>query len=145
MTFQNILTDLKNRKFYPLYLLHGEESYYIDEVSDYIEKNTLSDPEKSFNQTSLYGKETDCMTIVNHAKRYPMMAEYQVLLIKEAQSLDWNKSGADLLQSYLEQPLSSTILVFCYKYAKFDKRKKAYKLFDGKGDRKSVGEGNGVS
>src|SRR5690606_10926278 len=81
----------------------------------------------------LYGKETDFMTIVNHAKRYPMMAEYQVVLIKEAQSLDWNKSGADLLQSYLEQPLSSTILVFCYKYAKFDKRKKAYKLFDGKG------------
>lgn len=133
MTFQNVLADLKNRKFHPVYLLHGEESYYIDEVSDYIEKNILSDPEKSFNQTILYGKETDFMTIVNHAKRYPMMAEYQVVLIKEAQSLDWNKGTVDLLQSYLEHPLVSTILVFCFKYTKFDKRKKIYKLFDTKG------------
>lgn len=133
MTFQNILADLKNRKFSPIYLLHGEESYYIDEISDYIEKNVLSEAEKGFNQTILYGKDTDFITIVNNAKRYPMMAEYQVLLIKEAQSLDWNKGSVDLLQSYLEQPLKSTILVFCYKYAKFDKRKKVYKSMDSKG------------
>src|SRR5690606_14352098 len=133
MTFQNIIFDLKNRKFSPIYLLNGEEPYYIDEVSDYIEKYVLSEPEKGFNQTVLYGKETDFITIVNNAKRYPMMAEYQVVLIKEAQNLEWNKTSVDLLQSYLEQPLKSTILVFCYKYAKFDKRKKIYKLFDSKG------------
>lgn len=133
MTFPNIISDLKNRKFSPLYLLHGEEPYYIDEVSDYIEKKVLSEAEKGFNQTILYGKETDFITIVNNAKRYPMMAEYQVVLIKEAQSLEWNRESVEILQSYLEQPLKSTILVFCYKYAKFDKRKKVYKIFDSKG------------
>src|SRR5690606_3535126 len=133
MTFPNIISDLKNRKFSPLYLLHGEEPYYIDEVSDYIEKKVLSEAEKGFNQTILYGKETDFITIVNNAKRYPMMAEYQVVLIKEAQSLEWNRESVEILQSYLEQPLKSTILVFCYKYAKFDKRKKVYKIIDSKG------------
>jgi len=133
MTFQNIISDLKNRKFSPIYLLHGEEPYYIDEVSDYIEKHVLSEPEKGFNQTILYGKDTDFITIVNNAKRYPMMAEYQVVLIKEAQSLEWNKESVEILQSYLEQPLKSTILVFCYKYAKFDKRKKVCKIIDSNG------------
>jgi len=133
MTYQNIITDLKNRKFSPIYLLNGEEPYYIDDVSNYIEKHVLSEPEKGFNQTVLYGKETDFITIVNNAKRYPMMAEYQVILIKEAQHLEWNKESVNILQSYLEAPLKSTILVFCYKYAKFDKRKKIYKAFDSKG------------
>jgi len=133
MTFQNIINDLKNRKFCPIYLLNGEESYYIDTVSNYIEKYALSEAEKGFNQTVLYGKEADFITIVNNAKRYPMMAEYQVVLVKEAQNLEWNKDSVEVLQAYLEQPLKSTILVFCYKYAKFDKRKKVYKLIDSKG------------
>lgn len=134
MTFQNILTDLKSRKYAPFYLLHGEESFFIDQVTDYIDENVLSEAERGFNQTVLYGKETDFTTIVNSAKRYPMMAEYQVIIIKEAQSLDWNREAAvSVLYGYLENPLSSTILVFDYKHGKFDKRKKAYKLFQKKG------------
>ncbi len=139
MNIQELVKDLKNRKFKPVYLLHGEESYYIDKVSDYIEKYALSDAEKSFNQTILYGKETDVMTILNSAKRFPMMSEYQVVLVKEAQELKWGKDGEsdkkvlDPLLSYLENPLQSTILVFCYKHGKFDKRKKTYKAIDKKG------------
>lgn len=134
MTFQNILSELKSRKYSPFYLLHGEESFFIDQITDYIEENVLSEAERSFNQTVLYGKETDFITIVNSAKRYPMMAEYQVILIKEAQSLDWNRDAAvAVLHSYLENPLSSTIIVFDYKYGKFDKRRKTYKLFQNKG------------
>lgn len=134
MTFQNILSDLKNRKFAPIYLLHGEESYYTDRIADYIDDHVLSEAEKGFNQTILYGKETDFITIVNSAKRYPMMAEYQVLLIKEAQSLEWNRDAAvEVLIRYLENPLNSTILVFDFKHGKFDKRKKVYKLFQNKG------------
>ncbi|MEO8794620.1 MAG: DNA polymerase III subunit delta [Daejeonella sp.] len=139
MNIQELVKDLKNRKFKPVYLLHGEESYYIDKVSNYIEKNALSDAEKGFNQTILYGKETDVMTILNAAKRFPMMSEYQVVLVKEAQELKWGKDGdsdkkvLDPLLSYLENPLQSTILVFCYKHGKFDKRKKTYKAIDKKG------------
>lgn len=134
MTFQNIIADLKARKYAPFYLLHGEESFYIDQVTDYIEENVLSEAERGFNQTILYGKETDFITIVNAAKRYPMMAEYQVILIKEAQSLEWNKDAAvSVLHGYLENPLNSTIIVFDYKHGKFDKRKKVYKLFQNKG------------
>lgn len=134
MTFQNILADLKAKKYAPLYLLHGEESFFIDQITDYIEDHVLSEAEKGFNQTILYGKETDFITIVNSAKRYPMMAEYQVIIIKEAQSLDWNRDASvSVLNSYLENPLNSTILVFDYKHGKFDKRKKTYKLFQSKG------------
>lgn|SRR5690606_6333756 len=134
MTFQNILADLKSKKYAPLYLLHGEESFFIDKITEYIEKHVLSEAERGFNQTILYGKETDFITIVNSAKRYPMMAEYQVILIKEAQSLDWNReSSVAVLNAYLENPLNSTILVFDYKHGKFDKRKKTYKFFQNKG------------
>src|SRR5690606_40788422 len=100
MSFQTILSDLKNRKFYPVYLLHGEESYYIDAVSHYIAKNVLSEAEKSFNQTILYGQDTDFMTIVNNAKRYLMMADVQVGLIKEEQQLEWYKASADLVTCF---------------------------------------------
>jgi len=138
MTADDILKDLKARKFKPLYLLHGEEPYYIDLVSNYIEHKLLSDAEKGFNQTVLYGKDTDVMTVLNAAKRYPMMADYQVVLIKEAQEMKWGKDDDDKktinpLLSYLENPLPSTILVFCYKYGKFDKRKKTYKAIEKKG------------
>ncbi|HYK77928.1 MAG TPA: DNA polymerase III subunit delta [Daejeonella sp.] len=139
MNTQEILKDLKNRKFKPLYLLHGEEPYYIDLISDYIEKNVLTDAEKGFNQTILYGKDTDVQSILNAAKRFPMMSEFQVIVVKEAQDLKWSKEGdddkkaTDGLLNYLENPLQSTILVFCYKYGKFDKRKKTYKAFEKKG------------
>lgn len=138
ITADNLLTDLKNRKFKPLYLLHGEEPFYIDVLSDYIEKNILSDGEKSFNQSILYGKDSDLINIVNASKRYPMMSDYQVILVKEAQELKWgkdteDKKANDPILAYLENPLPSTILVFCFKYAKFDKRKKTYKAFEKNG------------
>lgn len=138
MTANDIIKDVKNRKFKPLYMLHGEEPYFIDQVSDYMESYILSDVEKGFNQTVLYGKDTDIMTVLNAAKRYPMMADYQVIIVKEAQEMKWgkedgDKKGINPVLSYLENPLTSTILVFCYKYGKFDKRKKAYKAIEKNG------------
>ena len=135
MAAEDILKDLKNRKYKPLYLLHGEEPYYIDLVGNYVEHKLLSEAEKGFNQTVLYGKDTDIMTVLNAAKRYPMMADYQVVLVKEAQEMKWGKDDDDKksinpLLNYLENPLPSTILVFCYKYGKFDKRKKTYKAIE---------------
>jgi len=138
MTAADILKDLKNRKYKPVYLLHGEEAYYIDLVSNYVEHQLLSEAEKGFNQTVLYGKDTELMTVLNAAKRYPMMADYQVVLVKEAQEMKWGKDDDDKksinpLLNYLENPLPSTILVFCYKYGKFDKRKKTYKAIEKNG------------
>lgn len=138
MTAAEILKDIKNHKYKPLYLLHGEEPYFIDLVSNHIEHHLLPDAEKGFNQTVLYGKDTDMMTVLNAAKRYPMMADYQVVMVKEAQDMKWGKDddgkkGIDPLLSYLEKPLASTILVFCYKYGKFDKRKKTYKAIEKSG------------
>lgn len=138
MTASDILKDLKNRKYKPIYLLHGDEPYFIDEISNYIEHQLLPEAERGFNQTVLYGKDTDIMTVLNAAKRYPMMADYQVVLIKEAQDMKWgndsdDKKGINPFLSYLENPLPSTILVFCYKYGKFDKRKKTYKAIEKNG------------
>ena len=139
MTSNDLIRDLKSRKFKPIYLLHGEESYYIDQISDYIEENVLSAAEKSFNQTIIYGKDSDPMSILNAAKRYPMMSDYQVILVKEAQDLKWgkdaddDKKSGDPLLSYFENPLPSTILVFCYRNGKFDKRKKTYKTIEKNG------------
>lgn len=133
MTAADIIKDLKAKKFKPVYLLHGEEPYYIDQVIDYMEKNVLTDMEKGFNQTVLYGKDADMATILNAAKRYPMMSDYQLIIVKEAQDLKWGKESdgsnkeAEFVQNYFERPLESTILVLGYKYANFDKRKKLYK------------------
>jgi DNA polymerase-3 subunit delta len=138
MTADDILKDLKNRKYKPLYLLHGDEPYFIDQVSNFAEHQLLPEAEKGFNQTVLYGKDTDIMTVLNAAKRYPMMADYQVVLVKEAQDMKWGRDDDDKksinpLLNYLENPLPSTILVFCYKYGKFDKRKKTYKAIEKNG------------
>ncbi len=118
MKFNEIITDLKNKIYYPVYFLTGEEPFYIDEISSYIEKNVLSEDEKEFNQTVIYGRETDVPTIVSYAKRFPMMSNYQVVIVKEAQQI--NK--IEELAPYIENPLKSTLLVICYKYRKFDKR-----------------------
>jgi DNA polymerase-3 subunit delta len=136
-SYTEILSDLKKRKFAPVYLLHGEEPYYIDLVSDHIESTVLNDMEKGFNQTVLYGRDTDITTVLNASKRYPMMSDYQVVIVKEAQDLKFgkedDKKGMDPFLLYLEQPLQSTLLVLCYKYARFDKRKKIYKAIEKKG------------
>src|SRR5690606_5218474 len=126
MDANKIVADIKNKKLKPVYLLHGEEPYYIDLVSDTIEEQVLADAQKGFDQTVLYGKDTDFVTIVNAAKRYPMMSEYQVIIVKEAQNLKWKDDS--LLLSYLENPMPSTVLVLAHKHAKFDKRKKLYKV-----------------
>ncbi|PST81921.1 DNA polymerase III subunit delta [Pedobacter yulinensis] len=134
MTAAEIIKELKARKFRPVYLLHGEEPYYIDELTTYIEQQVLSDAEKGFNQTVLYGKDTDMATVLNAAKRYPMMSDYQVVIVKEAQELKWSDSKAEeFVLAYFEKPLASTILVLAYKYANFDKRKKIYKAIDKNG------------
>ena len=103
MNFEQILNDLKNKIYYPAYFLAGEESYYIDEISDYIEDNVLTDVEKEFNQTVIYGRETDVQSIISNAKRYPMMANYQVVIVKEAQEI---KNIDELLPSRLVKKVS---------------------------------------
>lgn len=136
MTVSDLIKDIKARKFKPVYLLHGEEPYYIDQVVHYMEANILNDMEKGFNQTVLYGKDTDMATVMNAAKRYPMMSDYQLVIVKEAQDLKWAKetegSGkqAEFVLNYFEKPMPTTILVLAYKYANFDKRKKIYKAID---------------
>lgn len=125
MTFETILADLKNKIYKPIYLLFGEESYFIDEISNYISKNVLNESEKSFNQTVLYGKDSTVKDIIELCRRFPMMANYQVVIIKEAQDL---KNFKDL-DVYVEKPLSSTILVLNFKYTKkIDKRIRLYNL-----------------
>ncbi len=120
ITYEQILKDLKDKKYHPVYFLMGEEPYYIDVISDYIQQNILDEMQREFDQTVLYGKETDMRTVINAAKRYPMMAKYQVVIVKEAQLIkDW-----DNIVFYLQKPLNSTVLVLCYKYGVPDGRKK---------------------
>lgn len=119
-----IVNDIKAGKIWPIYFLMGEEPYYIDKLSDYIEQNILSEEEKSFNQTVLYGRDVTVEDIISAAKRYPMMAERQVIIVKEAQDLT---KTIDKFESYSENPMPSTVLVICYKYKTLDKRKKVTK------------------
>ncbi len=120
LTYQQIIKDLKAKKYQPIYFLHGTESYFIDSIANYIEKNVLTEGEKSFNQTVLYGKEIDHKQVTDTARRYPMMASHQVVIVKEAQEMRTLKE----LQSYVEKPLDTTILVLCHKHKKFDGRTK---------------------
>lgn len=115
----------------PIYFLMGEEPYYIDKISKYISDNVLTEDEKGFNQMVLYGKDTSVDEVVANAKRFPMMAEYQVVIVKEAQHLS---RTIENLVSYAENPQPTTILVLCYKYKKLDKRKKLYKAIQKKGE-----------
>ena len=121
---KSIINDIKNGNTKPIYFLMGEEPYYIDGISKYIEKNVLSEEEKGFNQMVLYGRDVSVEDIVSNAKRYPMMAEKQVVIVKEAQDL--SRTIENLL-SYAENPQPTTILVICYKYKTLDKRKKLAK------------------
>lgn len=129
MDFETIMQNLKKKVYHPIYLLQGEEPYFIDQVSNFIEKNVLPEEEKGFNQTVFYGKDTETRTIAEASLRYPMMAEKQVIIVKEAQSL---KKIEDLAP-YAEHPLSSTILVLNYKYKTLDARTKLYKAIKSKG------------
>lgn len=120
ITYEQILSDLHRKSYSPIYLLMGEEAYYIDQITDYIQNEILDESQREFDMTVVYGKDTDMTTIINVAKRYPMLSPYQVVIVKEAQMIkDW-----DSLQFYIQKPLSTTILVFAFKYGTPDKRKK---------------------
>jgi DNA polymerase-3 subunit delta len=123
-TTNQLITDIKEGKIAPIYFLMGEEAYYIDAISDYIESNVLAEDEKGFNQMVLYGKDVSVQDIVSNAKRYPMMAERQVIIVKEAQNLI---KTIEQLVDYAKNPQPTTVLVFNYKYKTLDKRKALYK------------------
>lgn len=125
-----IVNDIKNGRISPIYFLMGEEPYYIDKLSEYIEQNILTEEERGFNQSILYGRDVTIEDIISTAKRYPMMAEKQVVIIKEAQELI---RSIEKLESYADNPMSSTVLVFCYKYKTLDKRKRICKLLSANG------------
>lgn len=127
VTYEEILSDLKKKIYKPVYFLAGEEPYYIDLITDHIEEKVLSDSEKAFNQVIYYGESTSVPSIIEVSRRFPMMSEHQVVIIKEAQNL---KKIEDLA-IYVEKPLSSTILVINYKYKTLDKRTRLYKLLQG--------------
>lgn len=132
-TYEGILRDLRKKQYYPIYYLMGEEDFFIDKISNYIIANVLSETEKDFNLTVVYGSDVeDVAAIVNMAKRYPMMAEHQVVVVKEAQNIK-NIEG---LEPYLEKPQMSTLLVICHKHGVLDKRKKLAAAIEK--DRKSV-------
>ncbi|MBU2901750.1 DNA polymerase III subunit delta [Maribacter dokdonensis] len=120
-----IVNAIKKGQISPIYFLYGEEAYFIDKISDFIGAKVLTEEEKGFNQMVLYGKDVSIDDIVGNAKRYPMMAERQVVIVKEAQHL--SRAIEDLC-AYAENPQQTTVLVICYKYKKLDKRKKLHKI-----------------
>jgi DNA polymerase-3 subunit delta len=125
-SFDELMSDLKNRIYKPVYFLAGEEPYYIDIITSYIEEKVLKEAEKAFNQMTFYGEDTTMAAIIETARRFPMMSNHQVVIVKEAQTL----KKIDDLAFYIEKPLLSTILVFNYKYRVLDKRTRLYKLID---------------
>lgn len=124
--YKQIIDDVKNQVYYPVYTLYGEEPYYIDLIANFIEDNILTDSEKEFNLSVLYGRDSNVPDLISVLKRFPMMANYQVVILREAQYLD----KIEDLESYFEHPLKSTIFVICYKYKKIDGRTKFAKAID---------------
>lgn len=119
-SFEAIMRDLKAGKYSPVYYLMGEESYYIDIIADYIANNVLAEAERDFNQTIVFGSDVSMAEVVDLAKRYPMMADHQVVIVKEAQNI----KNTDALSSYLRNPQPTTVLVMCHKNGTIDRRKK---------------------
>jgi len=122
---KKILADLKANKYSPVYFLQGEETFYIDLISDYVETHALTDAERGFNQVIVYGKDVTMATILTHARRFPMMAQRQVVIVKEAQDIqDLGKEiGSKLLLDYVTKAVPTTVLVFCHKHKSLDKRR----------------------
>ncbi len=144
-SFENIIASLKAKKYAPIYFLEGEEPYYIDKIADYVENNVLDESEKEFNQTILYGKDTDLISLISAAKRFPMMSERQVIIVREAQEIKnltetvnvkikskntKKETEISPFEEYALKPLSTTILVICYKYKSLDKRTGLAKSMD---------------
>ena len=122
VTYDGIMADLKAGKYAPVYYLMGDEAYYIDKISDYIAEHALQPEERDFNQTILFGSDVSAAQIADAARRYPMMAERQVVIVKEAQNL----KNTEALEKYFKQPMTSTILVMCHKNGTIDGRKREY-------------------
>ncbi|MGC9151320.1 MAG: DNA polymerase III subunit delta [Microbacter sp.] len=129
LSYLSIINKLSKKEFAPVYFLMGDESYFIDKISDFAEKNLLTDEEKAFNLYVFYGKDSTMSAIVNAAKQFPMGAPMQVIIVKEAQMLE----NFDELQFYLEHPLSTTLLMFCHKNGKLDRRLKLINEIEKKG------------
>jgi DNA polymerase-3 subunit delta len=143
MEFNDIMSELKKKVYRPVYFLMGEEPYFIDMISDYIEQNVLDESEKEFNQSVLYGRDITAADVIGAAKRFPMMSDYQVIIVKEAQNIK-DLVGKDRdaekekqkektkpsFEAYIENPQKSTILVICYKYKSIDKRTSVAKVID---------------
>ena len=122
VTYSSIMKELQSGQYRPVYYLMGEESYYIDKICDYIAEHALQPEERDFNQTIMFGSDVNASQIVDAARRYPMMAERQVIIVKEAQNL----KNTDALEKYLKQPSVTTVLVICHKNGKIDGRKREY-------------------
>ena len=120
MSFEAIMKDLMARKFAPVYVLMGDEPFYIDKICDYLLENVLKPEERDFNQTVLFGADTTAAQIADQCRGYPMMAEHRLVVVKEAQNL----KSLEALERYLENPVKSTVLVYCYKGGTVDRRKK---------------------
>ena len=128
-SFKDIINDILNGKIEPMYFLMGEESYFIDLITDTLEKNVLTEEEKDFNMTTIYGADSDIATVINASRRFPMLADKQLIIVKEAQML----SELDKLEFYTKSTSLSTVLVINYKYKKYDTRKKLIKDNQDKG------------
>lgn len=122
VTYESIMRELMDGKYRPVYYLHGDEAYYIDKICDYIAEHALSPEERDFNQTVLFGSDVNASQIADAARRYPMMAERQVVIVKEAQNI----RNTEPLEKYMKQPMPTTVLVFCHKNGKIDGRKREY-------------------
>jgi len=129
VTFEQIVTEIKARKYRPVYLFMGDEPYYIDELTNMLTETVLPEEERDFNQSILYGMETNVTAVITMARSYPMMSDHQLIVIKEAQNL----SKIEELEVYVKNPLKSTILVLNYKGGSLDKRKKLYAEIDKNG------------
>ena len=129
---ESVLKDLKAKKFAPIYFLQGDEPYFIDLITDFIEKNAIPEHERGFNQLVIYGKDSPMNVILGNARKFPMMAERQLVIVKEAQSIpDLGKEDAQkMLLTYISNPLPSTILVFAHKHKKLDGRSVLKKELD---------------
>ena len=119
LSFEEIYRDITARKFQPVYVLMGEEPFFIDQLTELFLGTVLQESEKDFNQIILYGADTDAISIINAARRFPMMSEYQLVVVKEAQLV----RDIEVLSNYVKHPLASTILVIAYKYKTLDRRR----------------------
>ncbi|MGM5631503.1 DNA polymerase III subunit delta [Apibacter raozihei] len=129
--YNNLVKDIKNKKFLPIYFLEGEEPFYIDKISTLLEENVLNEDEKAFNQNIIYGTESDLDQIISLAKQFPMGSDKQLVIIKEAKGLAFDKS--DTFENYIKNPQPSTVLAINYKYKSLDKRKSLTKLLNKQG------------